>query len=42
MANGNPTTFGYNNRRQLTNTIAPTNITTKITYDANAKPFDDN
>ncbi len=34
--NGNQTTFAYNNRRQLTNTIAPTNLTTKITYDANA------
>jgi YD repeat-containing protein len=30
------TTFGYNNRRQLTNTIAPTNLTTKVTFDANA------
>jgi RHS repeat-associated protein len=33
--NGNTTTFAYNNRRQLTNTIAPTNVTTKITYDPN-------
>ena len=29
------TTFAYNNRRQLTNTVAPTNITTKATFDAN-------
>ncbi len=34
-ANGNPpTTFGYNNRRELTNTIAPTNLTVKISMDA--------
>jgi RHS repeat-associated protein len=33
--NNNPTTFAYNKRRQLTNTIAPTNVTTKISYDAN-------
>jgi RHS repeat-associated protein len=33
-ANGNPpTTFGYNNRRQLTNTVAPTNLVSTIAYD---------
>ncbi len=30
------TSFQYNNRRQLTNTVAPTNLTTKITFDASA------
>jgi RHS repeat-associated protein len=30
------TTFGYNNRRQLTNTVAPTNLTAKASFDANA------
>jgi RHS repeat-associated protein len=29
------TTFAYNNRRQLTNTVAPTNLTAKATFDAN-------
>lgn len=33
-ARGFSTTFAYNNRRQLTNTIAPTNLTSKISYDA--------
>ncbi len=33
---GFTTTFAYNNRRQLTNTVAPTNLTTKVTFDANA------
>ncbi len=28
------TSFQYNNRRQLTNTVAPTNLTTKVAYDA--------
>lgn len=32
--NGNTTTFYYNNRRQLTNTIAPTNITVSVSYDS--------
>jgi RHS repeat-associated protein len=32
---GFTTTFAYNNRRQLTNTIAPTNLTARITFDAN-------
>ena len=32
--NNNATFFGYNNRRQLTNAIAPTNITIKISYDS--------
>jgi YD repeat-containing protein len=31
--NGNPTTFGYNNRRQLTSAVAPTNLTIEISYD---------
>ena len=31
--NGNVTTFGYNNRRQLTNSTAPTNLVTRIAYD---------
>jgi len=35
-ARGFITTFAYNNRRQLTNTIAPTNLTTSATFDANA------
>ena len=30
---GNVTTFSYNNRRQLTNSIAPTNLVTRIAYD---------
>ncbi|MGP8201383.1 MAG: RHS repeat domain-containing protein [Limisphaerales bacterium] len=30
------TTFAYNKRRQLTNSVAPTNVTTSISYDANA------
>ena len=33
-ARGFATTFSYNNRRQLTNTIAPTNLTTTLSYDA--------
>jgi RHS repeat-associated protein len=33
-ARGNVTTFGYNNRHQLTNSIAPTNLVTKIAYDS--------
>lgn len=28
------TTFSYNNRRQLTNSVAPTNLVTKIAFDA--------
>ncbi len=28
------TTFAYNNRRQLTDTIAPTNLTVKVSFDA--------
>jgi len=32
-ARGFTTTFGYNNRRQLTNSIAPTNLVAKIAYD---------
>ena len=31
---GFATTFNYNNRRQLTNMIAPTNLTVKLAYDA--------
>jgi RHS repeat-associated protein len=31
---GFQTTFQYNQRRQLTNTIAPTNLTSQIAYDA--------
>jgi RHS repeat-associated protein len=31
---GNVTTFSYNNRRQLTNSIAPTNVVAKLAYDA--------
>jgi RHS repeat-associated protein len=34
--NGNATTFSYNKRRQLTNTVAPTNLTAKATFDSNA------
>lgn len=33
-ARGFITSFQYNNRRDLTNTIAPTNLTTKVVYDA--------
>src|SRR5947208_15467430 len=33
-ARGFITSFQYNNRRQLTNTIALTNLTAKIAYDA--------
>ena len=33
---GFTTTFAYNSRRQLTNSVAPTNIASKVTYDANA------
>ena len=33
--NGNATTFQYNNRRELTNTIAPTNVVTSVAYDPN-------
>lgn len=33
-ARGFVTVFQYNQRRQLTNTIAPTNVTTKVAYDA--------
>jgi RHS repeat-associated protein len=32
-ANGNVTTYAYNNRRQLTNSVAPTNLVTTIAYD---------
>jgi RHS repeat-associated protein len=32
-ANGNVTTFTYNNRRELTNSVAPTNIVTSLAYD---------
>jgi len=31
---GFTTTFSYNNRRQLTNSVAPTNLVTRIAYDA--------
>jgi RHS repeat-associated protein len=31
------TSFAYNARRELTNTIAPTNITTKVIFDANSQ-----
>ena len=31
---GFSTTFQYNNRRELTNTIAPTNLTTRVAFDA--------
>ena len=33
-ANGNLTSFQYNARRELTNTIAPTNLTVKVSFDA--------
>ena len=33
-ANANVTTFQYNARRQLTNSIAPTNLTAKVSFDA--------
>jgi RHS repeat-associated protein len=33
---GFTTTFAYNNRRQLTNAVAPTNLTIQVTFDANA------
>jgi RHS repeat-associated protein len=33
-ANGFVTSFQYNNRRQLTNSIAPTNMVTSLAYDA--------
>ena len=33
-ARGFATTFAYNNRRQLTNSVAPTNLVNKILYDA--------
>jgi RHS repeat-associated protein len=33
-ARGFITSFSYNSRRQLTNTVAPTNLTAKIAYDA--------
>lgn len=33
-ARGFITSFFYNSRRQVTNTVAPTNLTTKIAYDA--------
>ena len=33
-ANGNVTTFAYDNRREMTNTIAPTNLTIKVSFDA--------
>jgi RHS repeat-associated protein len=33
-ARGFSTLFQYNNRRELTNTIAPTNLTTSVSYDA--------
>jgi RHS repeat-associated protein len=33
-ANGNVTAFSYNNRRQLTNAVAPTNLTVKVSFDA--------
>ena len=32
------TSFQYNSRRQLTNTIAPTNLTVKVAYDAIGNP----
>ena len=34
--NGNVATFSYNNRRQLTNSAAPTNVIVKLAYDAAA------
>ena len=33
-ARGFATSFQYNSRRQLTNTVAPTNLTVKVAYDA--------
>jgi RHS repeat-associated protein len=33
-ARGFTTTFSYNNRRQLTNSVAPTNLVARIAYDA--------
>ena len=33
-ARGFITTFNYNNRRQLTNSVAPTNLVSKIAYDS--------
>ena len=33
-ANHNATAFAYNNRRQLTNSVAPANLVTTIAYDA--------
>jgi RHS repeat-associated protein len=33
-ARGFATTFSYNNRRQLTNAVAPTNLTAKVAFDA--------
>ena len=33
-ANGNVTTFAYNSRRELTNSVAPTNVTVKVSFDA--------
>ena len=33
-ARGFSTTYAYNNRRQLTNTIAPTNLTASVSFDA--------
>ncbi len=38
-ARGFATTFSYNNRRQLTNSIAPTNLTVKVAYDAVGNQF---
>jgi len=38
-ARGFLTSFQYNLRRQLTNTIAPTNLTAKIAYDAVGNVF---
>lgn len=37
--NSNQTSFAYNNRRQLTSTVAPTNLTASISYDANGNVF---
>ncbi len=37
--NGNQTAFFYNNRRQLFNTVAPTNIATQIIYDSIGNVF---
>jgi len=33
-ARGFVSTFGYNNRRQLTNSVAPTNLVSQISYDS--------